>query len=457
VEVAKLLLQAGDALEHLHSKEIVHRDIKPPNFLVESLKDSSALPNLWLADFGLAQLVGEDTIQDSWGTDLYKAPEQWDKEPLTPKTDQYQLAIMAYYLMTGTHPFDADTKQLSKDQVKNKLRQQHRYGIPLAPSTHKNDIPHEVDRVILRALAKLPEDRYDTVQDFTNAFAEACGLIITDPGFFERIASPNPQDPAECFDHRKAENASLEDLHRGKIAEFFTRDIVQRQRDFRLGVSSQDQLRPFGFLREMVPTYGTLLCFGLSPTHWLPGASTRCTLWHGNDTHNGWLDDQDYRDDLITQFESGRNFLQKHLRLTREIGRNERSERFEIPLIALEEALANALVHREYMSRTAPVSIDIFDDRIEISNPGTLPEPMTLDLLEEEHKSHPRNPQIARIFYLHQYVEKVGSGIQRMQSALINAKLESAKFKLNNDKIFKVIFYRPKQSSKEDTVSNFVN
>ena len=141
-----------------------------------------------------------------------------------------------------------------------------------------------------------------------------------------------------------------------------------------MGASSQDQLRSFGFLREMCPTYGS------SPLLWVkPNAMASGCLLHvvffgsGNDKHNGWLDDQDYRDDLITQFESGRSFLQKRLRLTRKIGRDERSEKLEIPLNALEEALANALVHREYVNGAASVSIDIFDNRVEISNPGTPP------------------------------------------------------------------------------------
>ena len=128
---------------------------------------------------------------------------------------------------------------------------------------------------------------------------------------------------------------------------------------------------------------------------------------------------QDYQRDLITQFESSRDFLRRHLRLIRTIGRDERTEELEIPLVALGEALANALVHREYANQTSPVYIDIFKDSVEICSPGTPPDPMTLELLEEKHISHPRNPQIARIFYLCKYVDKVGSGIQRMQDALV--------------------------------------
>jgi WD40 repeat protein/DNA-binding XRE family transcriptional regulator len=307
--------------------------------------------------------------------------------------------------------------------------------------------PHFSDEHRLEALQAEKESLRTEVSKLSDQLSEVYSLI-TDPKFFERIASSGAQSSAEYFDHRVAKDASWEDLHQEKITEFFTRDVVQRQKDFRLGVSSQDQLRSFGFLREMSPTYGALLCFGLKPTQWLPGASTRCILWSGNDTHHGWLDDQDYPLNLIAQFESGRQFLQKHLRLSREIGRDDRSEKLEIPLVALEEALANALVHREYIKQATCVSIDIFDDRIEITNPGLPPEPMTLGLMAEEHRSHPRNPQIARIFYLHQYVEKVGSGIQRMQRALRDAGLQPARFELGKDKTFKVIFSRPKGSTR---------
>ena len=269
--------------------------------------------------------------------------------------------------------------------------------------------------------------------------------LITDPGFFEKRAVPSPESPTEYFDHRIARNASFNDLDQEKITEFFKRDAVQREEHFRLGASSQDQLRYFGLLREGHPTYGALLCFGLSPTQWLPSASIRCTLWAGNDRNNGWLDIQDYQLDLIAQFDSSRTFLQKHL--TREHDGDKHSEGLDIPLPALEEALANALMHREYMNRTDSVYIDIFDDRVEMTNPGTLPEPITLGLLKDEHKSCPRNPQIARIFYLHGYVKKVGLGIKSMQHALRDAGLQPAFFELGKDKTFKVIFSRPQQSS----------
>ncbi len=221
-------------------------------------------------------------------------------------------------------------------------------------------------------------------------------MYLTKASFTVRI--PGSTILARC------DTASVVDLNQEKVTDFFKRDRVQIQDDFYKGASDRDQLQYFGLLQESGSTYGALLCFGLSPTKWLPGAFTRCAIWRGNDRHNGWLDAQDYRRDLVSQFESGRDFLRKYLRLIRRIGRDERTEELEIPLVALGEALANALIHREYVNQTTPIYIDIFDDRIEISSPGVPPEPMTLELLAEEHTSHPRNPQIARIFYLYEPV-----------------------------------------------------
>src|SRR5437762_1956711 len=278
-----------------------------------------------------------------------------------------------------------------------------------------------------------------------NVFSElpvSLASMITDPHYFKSLVRISERQP---FDHMIAETVSISDLDQTKVTEFFNIPRVQMQDDFCNPGSYVDWLNNFGFMREAHPTYGALLCFGRNPTQLAPGAFTRCTQWMGNNRHNGWLDAQDYRRDLITQFKSSHNFLQKHLGLTREIHRDGHFEKPEIPPVALGEVLANALVHREYANEMSPVYVDVFEDRVEISSPGLLPEPMTLDLLGEEHGSHPRNPQIARLFYLYGYVEEVGSGIQRMQHALARVGLQAAKFAYRKDETFVVTFYRPSQ------------
>ncbi len=298
------------------------------------------------------------------------------------------------------------------------------------------------------------DDRWNKVSNLMNRISEVSDIII-DPNYFRKLAEANQRYHIHQFDRLIEEAASIADLNQELISAFLKTDLVQRQDDFIRGASYQDQLHQFGLLQQSHPTYGALLSFGMYPTKWLAGAFTRCTLWSGNDDHSGWKESQDYQRDLVTQFELSRDFLRKNLRLSRVIGRDDRIQELEIPLVALGEALANALVHREYANQTSPVYVDIFDDRVEISSPGVPPEPMSMELLQEEHKSHPRNPQIARIFYLYGYVEKVGTGIQRIQRSLEEAGLSPAQFKLGGDKTFKVIFYRPKQVLEDSAQSRY--
>jgi predicted HTH transcriptional regulator len=253
----------------------------------------------------------------------------------------------------------------------------------------------------------------------------------------------------EPFDHSVCHSASSANLDSEKVTEFSKQKRVQNEKAFRPNISDQDQLIEFGLLQESYITYGTLLCFGQNPSKWISGAITRCIEWDGNDRSKGWRDSQFYRGGLLRQYELISDFLRKRLRLKRTINSEGSTEEWEIPSRVLDEALANALVHREYadatnfVHRTDFVLVEVFDDRVEISSPGTLPPPMTLDLLEKEHKSHPRNPQIAGIFYLFNYIEEVGSGIKRMQYLMKEAGLPEPEFKLGEDNTFIVILYRP--------------
>ena len=103
------------------------------------------------------------------------------------------------------------------------------------------------------------------------------------------------------------------------------------------------------------------------PQQHLPGATTRCTVWNGNTTVKGWHDDQEFRGDLLQQLKSALGFLKKNLRSSRIIEKEGGAYRAmcEIPFTVLEEAVLNALVHREYAGSigTEAVKIGVFDDQ----------------------------------------------------------------------------------------------
>ena len=165
-DVAHIVLQASDALQHAHIHQIIHRDVKPSNFLLRHRNESSGRPDVLLTDFGIAKL---NTTSDSntsttiRGTATYMAPEQWEDHPV-PETDQYALAVMAYELLTGHPPFLGNQQQ---------LMYQHFHVQPEPPSTTNPHISKDIDAVLLRALAKKPADRFPSISAFAHAFQEA--------------------------------------------------------------------------------------------------------------------------------------------------------------------------------------------------------------------------------------------------------------------------------------------
>lgn len=148
---------------------------------------------------------------------------------------------------------------------------------------------------------------------------------------------------------------------------------------------------------------------------------------------------RDIRDDLLTQFNEAVFFLEKHLSKGSKIEGVNRKEEYEIPLEVLREAVANAIVHRDYSITGTSITVEIYSDRVEITNPGGLPP--GLDRKNFGKISVRRNERIADLFYRMKKVEKIGSGIQRIRSIMKQMELEPPEFEINSS--FQVTFYRP--------------
>ncbi len=163
--VISLVLQAADALQYAHDHQIVHLDVKGSNFLVRIRQGRE--PDLLLTDFGIARFstATSTASQNIRGTPAAMAPEQWAGKPVAA-SDQYALAVMSYQLLTGTVPFQGNMQQ---------MMYKHIHEMPQPPSIHNSRIPSTVDAVLLRALAKKPEERFPTVQAFAQALQNAQG------------------------------------------------------------------------------------------------------------------------------------------------------------------------------------------------------------------------------------------------------------------------------------------
>jgi eukaryotic-like serine/threonine-protein kinase len=141
------------ALRFAHRNGIVHRDIKPHNVLVDS--DG----RLKVTDFGIARAGASEMTEAGSivGTAQYLSPEQAKGTSVDARSDIYSAGVVLYELLTGRVPFTGDTAV--------EIAMRHLSAVPEPPSALRDDVPHELDMVVLRALAKDPDDRYQTAEE----------------------------------------------------------------------------------------------------------------------------------------------------------------------------------------------------------------------------------------------------------------------------------------------------
>jgi eukaryotic-like serine/threonine-protein kinase len=168
--VAYYVSQIASALQYAHDRHVIHCDVKPENMLL------SADDRMMLTDFGIASVVHStqsfsNDKKNVGGTVHYMAPEQLQGKPC-PASDQYALGIVAYEWLCGQRPFDGNYLEISI---------QH---ITASPPSLCNQVPRltpEIEAIILKALAKDPNQRFPTIQDFADALQHACQMLPSSP------------------------------------------------------------------------------------------------------------------------------------------------------------------------------------------------------------------------------------------------------------------------------------
>ncbi len=177
-EAGRILAQLAAALSLSHERGIAHGDIKPSNILLHNGE------HVYLADFGLArhiQETGEAThIHVPQGTPEYMAPEL-TVQSATPSSDIYALGVVLYQMLTGRPPFKSSTPI--------GLHWKHLREQPVAPSFYNPLVSHTTDKVVLRALAKHPAQRFQTIREFAHAYQASLQKRST-PSFRMHIGTP---------------------------------------------------------------------------------------------------------------------------------------------------------------------------------------------------------------------------------------------------------------------------
>src|SRR2546427_5690242 len=163
--------QVAAALQYAHNNNLIHRDVKPENMLLGP--DQQIL----LSDFGISVLTSSPELLNAQGTSMtgtipYTAPEQLHGKP-TFASDQYSLAIVVYEWLCGRRPFEGSHWEIIE---------QHLSATPTPLRERFPELPAEVDDVVLRALAKEPQQRYASVQAFARALERAAQVSDTGTG-----------------------------------------------------------------------------------------------------------------------------------------------------------------------------------------------------------------------------------------------------------------------------------
>lgn len=186
---------------------------------------------------------------------------------------------------------------------------------------------------------------------------------------------------------------------------------------------------------------GAVLFFAKQPEHFFEKAVIRCVAFDGLDKRY-IIDDKIMSGTLFQQYQQSMIWLKSKLNVRYDIegeGGKARKELWEIPEIVFKEAIINSLAHRDYYDKGGRITIELFNDRVEVTNPGGLVSSIAKN--EFGKKSSSRNPLIFGLFERMRLVEQIGSGISRMQDLMQEEGLTPPEF--NTEGMFTVTFRRP--------------
>ena len=239
-----------------------------------------------------------------------------------------------------------------------------------------------------------------------------------------------------------ANGAEIADISKDSLAWFVER--AKHERDYTFsGRDSVDDT-----LKQLVLKDGTrllnaaLMLFGTEPQRFCPSAVVKCSHYYGTEVARPIPNHQVFGGTLFQQVDEAVNFVLS--KLNRSVGGRQEGPvaevRMEIPNEAITEIIVNAVVHRDYES-TGSVQIALFADRVEVINPGGLPEPLTISDLTKQHVSIPVNPFLARPFFLAGYINQLGYGTQNVVKWCRKANLPEPVFEQLNQQ-FSVTIWR---------------
>ena len=229
----------------------------------------------------------------------------------------------------------------------------------------------------------------------------------------QEIAQMHLNTVGQSWDQLLVTRAGIDDIADKKVEWYLTRRETIRNVAKPQDMSLTALLRNIdGLSDEETPTHAGILFFGKYPQRFFQNAQLRVVRFKGTSVTHPVIDRLDCSGALWEMVDAAEEFIRKNIRLLslRTSKSFQRDDKFEYPLAALREAIINALIHRNYQKHS-DVRVFIFDNRVEIINPGTFPEGVSPDAPVHE----PVNPILSQFMYDVGFIERYGSGIRMMK------------------------------------------
>jgi len=344
------------------------------------------------------------------------------------------LGLIGYeYGNAGARELSATEKEFRKSVELNKEILCYIKG-----QNSKNDLKRDERVLNLIKVIRDPENgyccnRFNSVEELQNQVYDSLILFLKEKGVIRKTK----------FEQVECEKSSFNEIDAEKVKWFVLQ--ARKIRKYALDVNSDIKavLTHLNLLQEGKLTNAALLLFGKDPQKYFLQAQVKCLYVAGVEIRKPFDSYQIYGGNLFNQIDKATVFVMDSIRnaLVQQSGTVQVKRISEIPEFVIHEAIVNAVAHRDY-NASAGVHVNVFSDRIEISNPGSLPSQLSIADLKVPHSSFASNPLIANVLYLADYIQGAGSGILEMIKQSKTAGLPEPVFELKRNVEFKTLIPR---------------
>ena len=280
---------------------------------------------------------------------------------------------------------------------------------------------------------------------------ESTTQVMPQEIYEERLRAAKPEKFA--WERQVADGVTLADLDEERIRGAVRLGVERGRMPATAGGDSLESiLGKWNLMRDGKVMNGALALFGKSLGGYTQ-MGLRLARFRGTNK-NEFVDSGKASGNFFDLLDAGMAFLFKHLSLSGKIVGFKKEEQLEIPAEALREALTNALCHRQLEKYNLTPSIAVYDDRVEIENPGRLPLDLTPATIKSSHASYPYNPLIAEVLYRSSFLESWGSGVSRMVDACKAQGVPEPEYEVNGGFV-RIVFRRA--TNGDDSVNDRVN